>query len=70
MNEKKPRSTIIAGTTAPDTTQISVSVDPLTGQVSFGSDMIDTRIETHYERAKGPKYVHRTVSTILVMTFS
>ena len=59
MNEKKPRSTIIAGTTAPDTTQISVSFDPLTGQVIFGPDMIDTRVETHYERAKGPKFVHR-----------
>lgn len=58
MKEKKLRSTIIAGTTAPDTTEISVSFDPLTGQVSFGPDMIDTRVETYYERAKGPKVLH------------
>jgi hypothetical protein len=56
--EKKPRSTIIAATTATETTEISVSVDPTTGQVSFGLDMINTRVETSYERLKGPKVLH------------
>jgi len=58
MNEKKPRSTIIAGTTPTETTEIAVSVDPSTGQISFGLDMINTRVETYYERRKGPKLLH------------
>ncbi len=59
MNEKKPRFTRISGTTATETSEIAVSIDPSTGRMSFGLDMIDTRVETYYERRKGPKFLHR-----------
>lgn len=60
MNEKKPRSEYVYVTTAGETTEISLDVDPTTGQVRFGLDVINTRVETSYEREKGPKVLNRT----------
>jgi len=59
-SNKKPRSEFICGTTAGKTTEISVSYDPITGQIHFGNDMINTRIETSYSRPRGPKFLNRT----------
>jgi hypothetical protein len=59
MTDKRPRSEVLSGTTAAETTEISVGFDPATGQIHFGGDMINTRIETSYNRAKGPKFLNQ-----------
>jgi hypothetical protein len=69
MKDKKPRSEFICGTTAGETTELSVGYDPITVQIRFGHDMIDTRVETSYSRQKGPKILNRIpLSSTLLKT--
>ena len=59
MKNKKPRSEFICATTAGETAEISVGYDPITGQIRFGHDMINARVETSYSRPKAPKFLNR-----------
>lgn len=56
---KKKRNEYIYGTTNSDITELVVTVDGLTGEISFGHPMINTYSESSYDRSKGPKVLSR-----------
>lgn len=62
MARKPPRKKRIEhlyGTTAGDVSKIVVTIDERTGEIQFGSVMVNTYSEVSYERPKGPKVVSR-----------
>lgn len=56
---KKKREEYIYATTTGDISELIVTTNSLTGEISFGSDMTNIFSERSYERAKGPKVLSR-----------
>jgi hypothetical protein len=56
--ERKVRRQALYATTAGEVTEIGLRVSP-DGRVQFVTDVVDTRVETSYERPKGPKVIER-----------
>jgi hypothetical protein len=56
---KKPRTEYVYGTTKSKVTQLEVSVDPQTGEISFGENVGNMYSEVTYDRPKGPKVLSR-----------
>jgi hypothetical protein len=56
--ERKIRRQAIYATTAGEVTEIALQVTR-EGGVRFVTDVVDTRVETTYERPKGPKIIER-----------
>lgn len=56
---KKRNEHIYATTVATDATHLTVTVNALTGEVSFGGEMTNVYSEVNYDREKGPKILSR-----------
>lgn len=69
MDKKKPRTEYLYGTTKGEVTGFSVTVDPISGKISFGDNIGNTYSETRYERQKGPKVLSRVPQADGMLTF-
>jgi hypothetical protein len=56
---RKPRNEHICATTVGNVTELVVTVDERTGEISFGQEMTNVYSERSYDRAKGPKVISR-----------
>src|SRR5437870_12171820 len=56
--ERKVRRRALYATTAGEVTEIGLLVSP-DGRVQFVTDVVDTRVETSYQRPKGPKVIEQ-----------
>lgn len=59
QDKPKKRNEYIYATTKGDVTELSVTVNELTGEISFGSEMTNVYSEVNYDRLKGPKVLSR-----------
>lgn len=66
---RKPRTEYIYGTTVGDVSELIVTTNSLTGEISFGQDMTNVYSEISYERAKGPKVLSRIPQVDLNLSF-
>jgi hypothetical protein len=58
-DKRKKRNEHIYGTTVGNVSEIVITTNSLTGEISFGSDMINVYSEISYDRPKGPKVLSR-----------
>ena len=70
MPQRKKRMEALYGTTVGDVSELTVTVDQRTGEVSFGGAMTNVYSEISYERPKGPKVVSRVPQPQSGMNFS
>ena len=59
MDDKKPRTQYIYRVTKGKVSQLELTVDTGTGEISFGPNVGNTYSETSYERSKKPKVLSR-----------
>ena len=57
--DRKPRNEYICGTTTGAISELTITVDQRTGEISFGSPMTNVYSEITYDRPKGPKVISR-----------
>ncbi|KAF0225744.1 MAG: hypothetical protein FD176_191 [Rhodospirillaceae bacterium] len=57
--QKKKRTEYVYATTKGDVSEIVVTTNSLTGEISFGTEMTNVYSEVTYDRPKGPKVLSR-----------
>lgn len=68
-DKKKKRNEHIYGTTAGNITELVITTNSLTGEITFGSEMINVYSEVSYDRKKGPKVLSRIPQTDANISF-
>lgn len=66
---RKKRNEYIYGTTAGNISELTFTIDQLTGAISFGHPMVNTYSEVSYDRPKGPKVLSRVPQPGRKLTF-
>lgn len=67
--QSKNRTELIYAATRGEVSELSITVDPATGEFSFGNEMTNVYTEVNYDRSKKPKVVSRIPQNDARLTF-